>query len=112
LTLWKIISETDVVLIPNNRGKIFSTRFLHSEFLSGGLSRYVATSLIVGLSPGHSDINRFPPSSPIATGNHLDRAEKITKFAQTAGIFEVYDPRSGISGPISRRALASTNLYE
>ena len=36
--------------------------------------------LIVPLSPGHSDITRFRPWSPIATGNHLDRAEKIPKL--------------------------------
>ena len=41
------------------------------------MSRYAATPLIVALSPGHSDIIRFRPWSPIATGNHLDRAEKI-----------------------------------
>ena len=39
--------------------------------------------MIVALSPGHSDITRFRPRSPIATGNHLDRTEKIPKFAQT-----------------------------
>ena len=42
----------------------------------GGVSRYAATPLIVALSPGHSDIIRFCPWSPITTGNHLDRAEK------------------------------------
>ena len=41
------------------------------------MSRYAATPLIFALSPGHSDITRFRPWSPIATGNHLDRAEKI-----------------------------------
>ena len=51
----------------------------------GGMSRYAATPLIVALSPGHSDISRFRPWSPIATGNHLDRAEKIPKLAQTTG---------------------------
>jgi len=40
------------------------------------VSRYAAIPLIVALSPGHSDITRFRPWSPIATGNHLDRAEK------------------------------------
>jgi len=49
------------------------------------VSRYAATALIVALSPGHSDITRFRPWSPIATENHLDRAEKIPKVAQTAG---------------------------
>ena len=32
----------------------------------GGVSRYAATPLIVALSPGHSDITRFRPRSPIA----------------------------------------------
>ena len=45
----------------------------------GGFSRYAPTPLIVALSPGHSDITRFRPWSPIVTGNHLDRAEKNSK---------------------------------
>jgi hypothetical protein len=28
------------------------------------------------LSLGHNDITRFPPWSPIVTGNHLDRAKR------------------------------------
>ena len=53
------------------------------------MGRYAATPLIVALSPGHSDITRFRPWSPIATGNHLDRAEKIPKVAYTTGTVEV-----------------------
>jgi len=41
-----------------------------------------------------------------ATGNHLDRAEKILKVVQTTGTVDVFDLRSGISGPTSRRAPA------
>ena len=41
------------------------------------MSRYAATPLIIALFPGHSDINRFLPWSPITTGKHLDRAVKI-----------------------------------
>ena len=59
------------------------------------MSRYAATPLLVALSPGHSDITRFRPWSPIATGNHFGRAEKIPKVAQT-GTVDVFDPRSGI----------------
>jgi len=33
--------------------------------------------VLVALSLGHSDITRFRPWSLIATGNHLDHAEKI-----------------------------------
>ena len=40
------------------------------------MNRYAATSLIVALSPDHSDITRFRPWSPIATGNHLNHHEK------------------------------------
>jgi len=43
------------------------------------VSRYAATPLIVALSPGHSDITRFCPWSPIVTGNHLDLAKKNSK---------------------------------
>ena len=79
--------------IPKNRGDNFSSGFLHSEFLGGGVSRHAATPLIVALSPGHSDITRFRSWSPIATGYHLDRAEKIPKLAQTTGTVDVFDPR-------------------
>ena len=76
------------------------------------MSSYTATPLIVALSPGHSDITRFRPWTPIATGNYLDPAEKIPKFAQTTGTVEVFDPRSGISGTTSRRASACPDLHE
>ena len=82
------------------------------EFFWGRVSRYAAAPLIVALSPGHSDITRFRPWSPIATENHLDRAEKIPKFAQTTGTVHVFHPRSGISGPTSRRASSCLNLHE
>jgi len=78
----------------------------------GEVSHFVATPLIVALSPGHSDIIRFRPWSPIATGNHLDRAEKVSKFAQMTVIFDVFDPRSGISVPTARRTSACRNLRE
>jgi len=78
----------------------------------GGVSRYAATPLIVALSSGHSDKSRFRPWSPIATGNHLDRAEKIPKFPQTTGTVDVFDPHSGISGPTSRKASTCPNLHE
>ena len=58
------------------------------------------------------DITRLCLWSPIATGNNLDRAEKIPKCAQTTGTVDVFDPRSGISGPSSRRASACPNLHE
>ena len=76
------------------------------------MSRYAANPLIVALSPGHSDITRFRPWSPVATGNHSDRAEKIQEVAETTGSVDVFDPRSGISGPTSRRASACPNLHE
>ena len=66
------------------------------------MSRYSATPFIVAFSLGRSDITRFRPWSPIATGNHLDRVEKIPKVAQTTATVDVFDPCSGISGPTSR----------
>ena len=76
------------------------------------MSRYAAIPIIVALSPGHSVITRFHPWSPVTTENHLDRAEKIPKVAQTTGTVDVFDPRSGLSGPTSRRASACPNLHE
>ena len=85
LALWKIINVQDAVLIQKNRGENFSSGLLRLEFFWGGVNRYATTPLIVALSPGQSDITRFRSWSPIATGNHLDRAEKILKVAPTTG---------------------------
>ena len=70
------------------------------------MRRYAATPLIVALSPGHSDITRFRTWSAIATVNHLHRAEKIPKVAQTTGTVDVFDTCSSISGPTSKKASA------
>ena len=70
------------------------------------MNRPATTPLIVALSPGHSDITRFRPWSPIATGNYLDRVEKIPNVAQTTGTLDVFYPHSDISGPTLRRASA------
>ena len=57
-------------------------------------------SIHVALSPGHSDITRFRPWSPIATGNHLDHAKKVPKVAQTTGTVDVLDPHSAFWDPL------------
>ena len=44
----------------------FPVDFCSRIFFGAGLSPYAATPLIVALSPGHSDINRFRPWSSIA----------------------------------------------
>jgi len=72
-------------LIPENSGRELFQRILALGIFWGGLRRYAATPLVVALSPSRSDITRFRPWSQFATGNHLDRAEKIPKFAQTTG---------------------------
>ena len=67
----------------------------------GGVSRYVATPLIVALSPGHSDITRFRPWSPIAPDRKsFGSRRKNSKVSQTTGTVDVFDPRSGISDPL------------
>jgi len=68
--------------------------------------------LIIAMSSGHRDITKFRPWSTIATGNHLDRAEKNPNVAQTTGTVDVFDTPSGISGPTSRRASACPDLRE
>jgi len=37
---------------------------------------------------------------------------KISKFAETTGTVDVFDPRSGILGPTSQRASACPSLHE
>jgi len=76
------------------------------------MSLYAATPLIVALSPGHNDITRFRPWSPIDRGNLLDCSGKDSKFAQTIGTVDVFYPRSDITGPTSRRASACPNLHK
>jgi len=99
-------------LIPKKSKRELFQRIFALGFFWGWVRRYAATPLIVALSPGRSDITRFHPWSPIAKENNLDRAEKIAKLAKTTGTVEVFDPRSGISGPTSRRASTCTNLHE
>ena len=114
LVLWKVINEEDAVLIPNNRDRreLFQRIFALGVFW-GGVSRYATAPLIVVLSPGHSDITRFRPWSPIAPDRKSFRSRrKNSKFAQTSGTVEVLDSRSGISGPTSLRASACPNLHE
>jgi len=79
--------------------------------LWGGVKGYAATPLIVALYPGHSDITRFPPWSPIAPDRKsFGSRRKNPKFAQTTDTPDVSDPRSGISGHTSRRASACPTL--
>jgi len=48
--------------------------------------------------------------------NHDEKSSRLrrknSKFAQTTGTVEVFDPRSGILGPTSRIASACPNLHE
>jgi len=63
----------------------FPANFWNLKYLVYRMSRYAATPLIVALSPSHSNITRFLPWSPFATGCHNDSDEKIAKFTQTTG---------------------------
>jgi len=100
LALWKVINEEDALLDPKiSRRELFQRIFALGVFW-GGVSRYAATPLIVALSPGHSDRTKFRSWSPIATGNHLDRAEKIPKFAQTTGTVDVFDRVQAFRDPL------------
>jgi len=91
LALWKINNEEDAVLIPKIEVRIFPVDFGMWNFL-GQESHYAATPLIVAVCPGRSNITRFCPRSPIATGNHLDHAKKIPKVAQTTGTIDNFVP--------------------
>jgi len=112
LALWKIINEEDAILIPKKSRRELLQRIFALGIFWSGVNHYASTPLIVALSPGHSDITRFRPWLPVATGNHLVCAEKIPKVAQTTGTIDVLGLRSGIWGPTLRRATACPNLYE
>ena len=111
LALWKIINEEDAVLIPKKLRREPFQRIFALGIFWGGVSRSATTPLIVALHPGHSDITRFRPWSPIAIKNHLDCTKKIPKFAQI-GTVDVFDPCSGTSGPTWQRAATCPNLHD
>ena len=100
LALWTIINEEDSVLIPKIEMRSFPANICNRILFGSGLSCYAATQLIVVLSPVHSDITKFRSWSAFATGNHLDCVEKIPNVVQTTGNVDVFNPLSGISGPI------------
>ena len=66
----------------------FPVDFLHSEFFGAGWAAMPPLHWLL-LCLRVCDITKFRPWSPIATGNHLDRAEKIPKVAYTTGTVEV-----------------------
>jgi hypothetical protein len=102
----------DSVLNTKNRRENISSRFAHSDRYWGGVSRYGATPFIVAFATCHSDITKFRSRSLVTTGKHLNSAEIVPEIAQVTGNFEVFDPRSGISGPTLRRSIACPNLFE
>jgi hypothetical protein len=63
-------------------------------------------------APVRSDITTIRLWLLIATGNHLDRADKIPNVSQTTNTVEIFDPLSYILGPTSRRASSCPNLRE
>jgi len=77
------------------------------------VSRYAATPLIVALSPGHSDIIRFRPWSPIATENHLGRDEKIPdllrRLAPLTFLIRVQAFRDPLRGELLRVEIFTNN---
>ena len=105
LALWKIINEEDGVLIPKKSRRELFQRIFALGIFCGAVSRYAATSLIVALSPGYSDITRFRPWSPVATGNHLDWAEKnpelLRRLAPLTVLIRVQAFRDSLRGELS-----------
>jgi len=75
----------------NIEARNFLADFLIRFFFWWGiLSHYAATPLIIAWPLGQSDITRFHIWSSIATGNHMDRTEKIPKIVQKTGTVEVF----------------------
>jgi hypothetical protein len=56
----------------------FPADFCTRNFLERGKPR--CRHSIVAVSPGYSDITTIDPRSPIAIGNHLDRAKRKKKL--------------------------------
>ena len=71
------------LLDPKKSRRVLFQRFYTLGIFWDWVSSYAVTPFFVTLSPGHTNTTRFRSWSSIATGNHLDRAEKIQKVAQT-----------------------------
>ena len=114
LALWKIINEYDAVLTPpptKIEARNFLANFSFWNFF-GGVYCHATTPLNVALSPDHNEITRFLQWSPIAAGNHFNRAEEIPKFAQNNGTVELYVPRSVIWELTYLRPSACPNIRD
>ena len=73
LALWKITNEEDAV---KNKARSYAADFFTRNILER-IEPLCRHSIDFCLLMGHSDITRFLLRSPIATGNILDRTEKI-----------------------------------
>jgi hypothetical protein len=74
------------------------------------LRRYAAIPLIVALSSGHSDITRFRQWSPIATGNNLDRTEKIPEVLRRRALLTFLIRVQAFRAPL-RGELAHVQIF-
>jgi len=86
----------DAILIPKKLKRELIQPICALRIFQGGVSHYADNPVTVALSPGHSDITKFHPWSPIMTGTHLDSTKKIPKVAQTTGTVDVFEPHSRI----------------
>jgi len=59
------------------------------------VSRYAATPLIVALSPGHSDITRFRPWSPIAPKKFQNLLRRLAALTFLIRVPAFRDPLRG-----------------
>ena len=97
-------------MIPKkSRREIFQRIFALGIFW-GWVIRYAATRLIVASSPGHSDITRFRPWSPTATGNRLGRAEKVQKLLRRLALFTILPHVQAFRGPL-RGELSHVQIF-
>ena len=90
---------------PKNWGENFSSGFLQSEFFGAGWAAMPPLhSLLLLLSPGHSDIIRFRPWSTIATGSHFDRAapKKFQKLLRRLAQFTFLIRVQAFRDPLGR----------
>ena len=98
-------------LDPTKSRRDFSSVFLHSEFLGRcePLCRHSIDCCFVSKSWWYKQVSSM-------VTNHDRKSfgsrRKNSKFAQTPGNVDVFDPHSGILGPTSRRASACPNLHE
>ena len=85
---------------------------LHGESNNSFASFHSIDCCFVSGSQWYNQVSSVVTNSDRKSFGSRRAEKKFPKVVQTTGSFDVFHPRSGISGPTSRRASECPNLHE